>query len=161
MTLTRKIAAALLFSAALASCAKKESKFDKLQWLEGSWEGITGETIAREKWTRVSDNLMKGSAYVLIGTDTVFSEDLKLMQVDTSLFYIVNIQGAPDSTSFVLTKFENDEAVFENPDHDFPKRIVYRKVSNDSVYAYIEGPVDGEVKREAFPYRRTSSPQKK
>ena len=155
------LVAAAICAASLISCRNPaKEQLSKLAWLEGSWEGVSGETVMREKWNKVNDALMTGSAHVLVEKDTVFSERIRIMAVDTSVLYVVFIPGVPDSTSFALTSYENDEAVFENPDHDFPKRIVYRKVGSDSLYAYIEGPVDGEVKREVFPYKRIASPQK-
>lgn len=158
----RKALAALAVTSMIAvSCEEpvKEKPLDKFSWLEGGWEGITEEVVMRETWTRVNDKLMKGDAYVLAGTDTVFRESLKLMAMNDSLiYYVVFIHGVPDSTSFILKKYENNEAVFENPEHDFPQRIVYKKVSEDSVYAYIEGETDKGLQREEFPYKRVSSP---
>jgi hypothetical protein len=161
----RKALAALAITSMIAaSCDQpvKEKPLDKLSWLEGGWEGITEEVVMRESWTKVNDKLMTGEGYVLAGTDTVFRESLKLMTVnDSMIYYVVAIPGVPDSTNFILSKYENDEAVFENPEHDFPQRIVYKKVNNDSVYAYIEGQTDKGLKRDEYPYKRISSPPKK
>ena len=44
------------------------------------------------------------------------------------------------------------EAVFENPQHDFPKRIIYRKGEADSLTASVDG---GEgTKGISYAYRR-------
>jgi hypothetical protein len=154
----------LVAAAGFTACGepvKKAKALDKFEWLEGSWEGVTEEVTMRESWTKVSDELMTADAYVLAGTDTVFREYVKLRAVnDSTVHYIVYIQGVPDSTSFVLVKYENDEALFENPEHDFPQRVVYKKMGIDSLNAYIEGQVDGKTKREEFPYKRVSSPPK-
>lgn len=45
-------------------------------------------------------------------------------------------------------------AVFENPNHDFPQRIIYRLVTVDSLVARIEGRIDGKERSSDFPYRR-------
>ncbi|MBM3512099.1 MAG: hypothetical protein FJX59_00110 [Alphaproteobacteria bacterium] len=43
------------------------------------------------------------------------------------------------SVSFTATALGTAEAVFENLAHDFPKRIVYRRVAPDRLEARIEG----------------------
>jgi hypothetical protein len=56
--------------------------------------------------------------------------------------------------SFKLVKYENQEAVFENPQHDFPQRIIYKLEKDGSLAAAIEGMSKGQLKRIGFPMRR-------
>ena len=42
-------------------------------------------------------------------------------------------------TDFKLTSLTATEAIFENPAHDFPKRIIYRKTGEDGLTASIDG----------------------
>jgi hypothetical protein len=44
------------------------------------------------------------------------------------------------------------EAVFENPGHDFPQRIIYRR-EGDSLIARIEGEVDGRRRSAQWEWR--------
>jgi len=44
--------------------------------------------------------------------------------------------------------------VFENLRHDFPQRIIYRRVSEDSLIARIEGMINGAKRSIDFPYRK-------
>jgi hypothetical protein len=138
----------------------KEEPLEKFAWLEGEWYGTDGEEVMQEKWKKVNDDLFTAHSFILVGTDTVFQEYVKLQDVNDTVYYVVFIHGVPDSTSFMLTKYEKDEAVFQNPDHDFPQTIVYRRAGDDSLYASIEGLVAGKTRREDFPYRRTSPPPK-
>ena len=39
--------------------------------------------------------------------------------------------------------------VFENPEHDFPQRIIYTR-SEDRLQARIEGDVGGEIRAETW-----------
>ena len=62
-----------------------------------------------------------------------------------------------------LAEFETasttDTAVtFENPAHDFPQRIIYRRRGADSLIARIEGLRGGQPRGIDFPYRRVSCP---
>lgn len=44
-----------------------------------------------------------------------------------------------------MTKAENYLFVFENPEHDYPKRIVYKVIGSDSLHAFID---DGKGRSE-------------
>jgi hypothetical protein len=46
------------------------------------------------------------------------------------------------------------EAVFENPTHDFPKRIGYRLVTPDSLQAWIDGGAEAKGPKIGFGYHR-------
>ena len=43
------------------------------------------------------------------------------------------------------------EAVFENPNHDFPKRIIYRLETGGGLWARVEG--DGSEKEKPLDFR--------
>ena len=44
--------------------------------------------------------------------------------------------------------------VFENPEHDFPKRIVYKLITTDSLHAYIDDGKEDSKKKQNFYYKR-------
>jgi hypothetical protein len=46
-----------------------------------------------------------------------------------------------EGTDFVLVRLEEQRAVFENLEHDFPKRIIYER-EGDHLTSRIEGKVD-------------------
>ena len=53
----------------------------------------------------------------------------------------------------------SDSAViFENPAHDFPQRIIYRRRGADSLLARVEGMRGGRLRGLDFPYRRVPCP---
>lgn len=137
---------------------KKKKPLEKLSWIEGEWLGSTGDVVMQETWEKVNDDLYKGHAYVLSEEDTLFQEFIKLEVVNDTAYYVVFIPGIPDSTSFKLTSYENGEAIFENPFHDYPQKVVYQQVGNDSLHAYIEGEAAGKKQKEEFKYKRISAP---
>jgi len=61
--------------------------------------------------------------------------------------------GGQPATPFVLRSGKPGEAVFENPDHDFPQRVIYRRCDAD-LCARIEGTVGGQVRGMDWRYRR-------
>jgi hypothetical protein len=53
--------------------------------------------------------------------------------------------------------FRHGSGVFENPGHEFPQRIGYRR-QGPSLQAWIEGTKDRQARRVEFPYRRAACP---
>jgi hypothetical protein len=43
---------------------------------------------------------------------------------------------------------------FENPEHDFPQRIIYRLETGDALYARVEGTENGKFNKEEFYLKR-------
>ena len=57
--------------------------------------------------------------------DKMFAfEYLRIVERDGGLVYVAQPGGSPP-TEFVLTELDNRRAVFDNPRHDYPQRIVY------------------------------------
>lgn len=57
--------------------------------------------------------------------------------------------GRAPATEFALTGHAGQRAVFENPEHDFPKRIIYAR-DGDEMTARIDG---GEGSEQAMEWR--------
>ena len=55
---------------------------------------------------------------------------------------------------FAAASVSDSLVVFENPAHDFPQRIEYRRVNADSVVARISATRDGKVQGMDIPMRR-------
>jgi hypothetical protein len=57
---------------------------------------------------------------------------------------------------FKLISDENKKAVFENPEHDFPQRVIYVLNADGSMTALVEGKMrgQGEERRIEFQFNR-------
>lgn len=66
-------------------------------------------------------------------------EHLRLHAREGRLTYTA-IPSGQRETAFVSTTVSDTVLVFENPQHDFPQRIAYRRVGADSLSARVEGP---------------------
>jgi hypothetical protein len=55
--------------------------------------------------------------------------------------YVARPAGGPP-VSFAATRVKEDRAVFENPEHDWPTRIAYRR-DGDELVAKVSGPGGG------------------
>jgi hypothetical protein len=78
------------------------------------------------------------------------------VQRNGELLYIPAVRDQNDGLgiSFRLITINEKDLVFENAEHDYPQRISYYHVSNDSLIAEISGNKGGELKSEQFPMRR-------
>jgi len=94
---------------------------------------------------------MLGMSRTVAGDQTVEYEYLRIEQRADAIYYVAHPKARCPGTDFKLTRLSAQEALFENPEHDFPKRIIYRKGQDGSLTASIDG---GEgTKAMSFPYR--------
>jgi hypothetical protein len=93
------------------------------------------------------------SRTVVNGKTTEY-EFLMIRESARGLEYVARPSGQPEAT-FTAVRVSSDEIVFENPTHDFPTRIIYRRQS-DRLAAAIEGRVNGQARRIDFPYTKAA-----
>lgn len=72
---------------------------------------------------------------------------------DGEIFYVAKPSGQEEG-SFKLIKLQNKEAVFENLEHDFPQRVIYRLQADGSLFARVEGTLKGQMRGIDYPYKR-------
>lgn len=121
-----------------------------LAWMSGDWQTAAGgRAQIEEHWTLPAGGTMIGMGRTIVGDKTVEFEFLKIEQRANGIYYVASPQGGP-TTDFKLTRSTGQEAVFENPEHDFPKRVIYRKNPDGSLVASIDA---GEkTKSQSFAY---------
>ena len=166
----KTILISLLLIVSMTSC-KKESQIEvfgnktkkdfnqlkKASWFIGNWENISKEATFKEFWNKKNDSTYFAESIVIIKKDTVFYEQMDLFQKSDSLIMKISVknQNKEKPVSFYLTKANENELVFENPKHDFPTKIVYSKITNDSIVGAIYGKKEGKEMSEIFPMKRT------
>ena len=123
----------------------------------GNWENISKEATFKEFWSKKTDSSYFAESIVIIEKDTVFYEKMDLFQKSDSLILKISVkdQNKEKPVSFYMTKSNENELTFENPKHDFPTKIVYTKITNDSLVAVIYGKKDGKEMSETFPMKKT------
>ena len=123
-----------------------------LAWMAGDWQtDPTGRAVSEEHWTRPVGGSMIGTSRTLIGDRTASFEFLRIEVRGDAIYYVASPKGRCPATDFKLTRVSGQEAVFENPQHDFPKRIIYRKNSEGGLSAMVDG---GEgTKSEKFDFK--------
>ena len=102
-----------------------------------------------------SGKSMVGMSRTVAGGKTVQTEHIQLRETNGQVAYIVALSMGAKPTVFKLIKGSDNEAVFENPEHDFPQRIIYRRESAEALFARIEGSEKGVKKGMDFRYKRS------
>jgi hypothetical protein len=136
--------------------APQGKAIQQLAWLQGCWETSSTTRTIEEQWTAPRGRSMVGLSRTVRGGELVAYELVVIRERGDRLVYIAHPSGQP-SAEFLSTSLSENGAVFENPGHDFPQRIGYRR-QGSSLQAWIEGTTDGQTRRIEFPYRRAVCP---
>src|SRR4029078_723641 len=123
-----------------------------ISWISGDWQTEPGgRAQIEEHWPQAAGATMMGRSRTVAGGKTVEFEYLRIEHRADAIYSVAHPKARCPGTDFKLTRASTTEAVFENPQHDFTKRIIYRK-TDDGLTASIDG---GEgTKAMAFPMKR-------
>jgi hypothetical protein len=155
------VVAILIGSLAIARASRAQSidapnVVERLSWLAGCWRQINRPrgTVIDEQWMAPRGGTMLGMSRTVRGDSALVEfEHLQLLQRNGRAVYHAEPSGQKPA-DFVAAAASDTLVVFENPTHDFPQRIIYRKRGTDSLLARIEGTVGGQTRGVDFPYER-------
>ncbi|MEQ1821125.1 MAG: DUF6265 family protein [Fimbriimonadaceae bacterium] len=128
-----------------------------LAWLSGAWAGTRGtnNTISfEERWSPAKGGAMLAISRTVNRDKMSAFEYLRIVERDGGLVYVAQPGGAPP-TEFVLTELSAKRAVFDNPRHDYPKRITYEMSAEGGLTATIGFMKGGTPRR--FEFKREGS----
>jgi len=142
-----------LFLPAATRAAEKPAA-EALGWLAGTWSFERNGRKVTEHWLPPEGGTLMGVSRTTANGRTVEYEFL-LIRADEAgdLHYVAKPSGQAEH-AFKLVRLTATEAVFEDPAHDFPQRIIYTLREDGSLLAAIEGLRNGQLRRVEFPYRR-------
>jgi hypothetical protein len=148
------IAAVLSLSAFIITRTDNKT-FKKLYTLEGTWKMNTKRGAICEEWKKIDKNYLQNRGYMLKGKDTIITERVALTNTKAGILYTSTVedQNNKQPIAFKMTKNEDNMFVFENPAHDFPKRIVYKFITADSLHAFVDDGTDAG-KKQNFYFKR-------
>ncbi|HXF48539.1 MAG TPA: DUF6265 family protein [Verrucomicrobiae bacterium] len=153
VSIALSLAVLVLFVPFFPRAQDKKTTLADLRWLSGCWDD--GDTLGRyeEHWMKPAGTSVLGMSRTVADGETIAYEFLRIQeQKDGAIYYVANPSGQkPDS--FKLVKSERNMWIFENPQHDFPQKVIYR-LNGDSLIARIEGTADGKVRGIDFPMKR-------
>jgi len=152
------VTALVLAFAPSAFAADAPARVDDFAFAAGCWQAVAGDTTMEEQWSRPAGGVMLGTARVVSGGKTVFTEFVEVREKPEGLVMTVALGIGKPSTSFTRIPAGAGEVVFENKAHDFPQRVRYRNEGKDALFARVEGTQKGQAKGENFPYKRVACP---
>jgi hypothetical protein len=120
------------------------SDLNSLNWLAGEWKSTGAKTTSFEVWKRVSDRTFEGESYYIKDGEKTVAEYLRIELFGSEIFYTSRVSHNKYPVPFKLVKAENKTFTFENVDHDFPQRIIYKLKEDGSLHARIEGQQNGK-----------------
>lgn len=117
------------------------------KFLSGTWQIENSEVY--EHWDLLNPSLMKGVAYELHDGKIKVHEYMEIRDEFGQINLAANVlsQNNGQAILFGLT-VDGSRYIYENPDHDFPKKVIYDKLSDDLVEITVSG--DGNKR---FNYR--------
>jgi hypothetical protein len=139
--------------AALFVQAQSPPSVDALSWLAGAWQGKIGQADNEEHWLPPKGGAMLGVSRTVARGRMVMFEFLRIEQRPDGVFYVAQPRGRPP-VDFKMTRSTESEVVFENPQHDHPKLISYRREPNGSLTARVEGDEKGKHVVQEFRFER-------
>ncbi len=155
-----KLIAGAALAAGCALCAAAETAnadpVARFAWLAGCWRAADGaEFGSGEQWMAAAGGTVIGSSRTVKGGRTVAYEFMQIREVEPGqLAYIAQPSGKAQTT-FRLQAQGSPDFVFENLEHDFPQRVIYRR-DGERLHARIEGMSKGKLKGIDFPMKRVA-----
>ena len=109
--------------------AADEASLGQLAWLSGCWSAEGSELGSGEQWTPLAGASLMGMSRTVLQGKTVAYEFMRITQgSDGKLAIFAQPSGKPPA-SFPVRSMSGNNVVFENLDHEFPQRVIYRLVS--------------------------------
>jgi hypothetical protein len=133
--------AVLLFaglSLAAGPASAQQSPDKRLAWLVGCWE--SADKTNRETWMGAPGGMMFGNATKLEAGRLAFFEQARIDLRTMPSTYTVSPMGSRSSTFLenpAATPPKTNAIVFENPDNEFPQRLVYASPKRNQLTATI------------------------
>ena len=136
------------------SSALYSQKTESFKWVIGTWKLNTGNGTVCETWELSDDSTLRGkSFFIKQAKDTIPQETLQIAFRNGDWYYISTVVGQNNKqpVSFKIIFQRGTEFISENPAHDFPQRIAYRRIKQQ-LFASIEGKNKDKYSKQNFDF---------
>ena len=119
----------------------QKTNLQDLHFLIGTWKMEGKDNY--EKWIKLNDELIGKSFKMIKGQEQV-SETIEIMIQGTHIVYTPTVFDQNDAKGipFILKLTKEKNYSFENPDHDFPKKIQYKILNKNKLLVSVLGEDD-------------------
>ena len=130
----------LLFFISTAGWAQK-ADLEQVNFLIGTWKMEGKDNF--EIWIKPNDKLI-GKSYKMIKGQEQVSETIEIMVQESHIVYTPTVfdQNEAKGIPFVLKLSKEKNYSFENPNHDFPKKIQYKILNKNKLLVSVLGQDD-------------------
>ncbi len=144
------------FAAALSLLISLSATADisRLSWLSGCWAYDDAEPGSGEYWMPPVGGTMFAVSRSIRDSRTVAFEYLRIEEFAEGSLVLFASPSGQSPARFDMVSLSNNEVVFENPEHDFPQRIIYSLAQDSRLIGRIEGQSNGRPKSIEFPMSR-------
>jgi hypothetical protein len=125
-------------------------ELDKLAFLKGCWSG--SDTF--EMWMKPDAGSIMGAGRTVRNGKLHNSEFFSVTETADGVTLHVLLKLGGSVTQFKAKELTDSSVVFENPAHDYPQRVIYRKNADGSLLGRIEGVSEGKERAFDYPMKR-------
>ncbi len=135
----------------LVACS--ENKASSVDFMIGTWK-MEGKD-QYEVWEKTKNKEFIGYSYKINNNEKIITETLSIKLMDDQIFYEATVPDQNDGKTirFTLNAEINEYLSFENIEHDFPKKIQYKKINDDEIEVTVLGDQDN-----GFSYTQRKQP---
>lgn len=138
----------------LAAASETTVRVEDLGWLTGCWRPLGSNLGSVEQWGDPAGGGMLGFGKTVENGRMVRHEFLMIRTDENGSIEYVASPSGQEPVSFGLVEAEEKRVVFENPEHDYPQRIIYLEREDGVLAARIEGKTQGQFRGIDFPMMR-------
>ena len=136
------VAALVMAVAPASSVLGQGQSLADAAWLAGCWQQRAGDRLIDEQWMAPAGGVMLGMSRTVRDGRMRGYELVRIEEREEVLVYVAEPSGQARA-EFGATRVTADALVFENPEHDFPKKIEYLRNGADSLIANVSADGDG------------------
>ncbi len=147
-----KIVVLLILLAVGSAGQKKVTGLEGFRAMAGCWErrDDAKKLLITEQWMSPAGTSIFGVGRTVKNGKTTGWEYMRIEQRDDGIYFVSRPKENTEDTAFKMIRSTASEFVFENKEHDFPQRIIY-KVQADKMTGRIEGTMNGKERGIDFP----------
>lgn len=122
-------------------------------WLSGCWESSdrSRSLLISEQWMKPAGTSILGMGRTVKDGRTTDHEFMRIEVRGSDYYFVAQPKANSAETAFKMRSMQPTAVVFENLEHDFPQRVMYRLEKPGSLTARIEGMQNGKLKGINFP----------
>lgn len=135
-----KILTSICLLCFLIACS--ENKSSRLDFIIGTWKMEGKEQY--EVWETNKNNEFIGHSYKLNNNQKTITETLSIKIIGNQIIYEATVQNQNEGKTiqFILNDEIKAYLSFENIEHDFPKKIQYKRINENEIEVTVLGDKD-------------------